>query len=336
MSSNIITFEYNTSSTLTKFSSVLLAYDLYPQDVVKKTSSLWNVSYNKDDLISKPVRMNELYKIFCSSSQNSIYNSTTFAQLKVDFCLQPESYPSYYCPNNIGDFNNLNTTSCSRLISTNPEFNNTDLGNRMQCSELKRYLDIDSTNDDVKTVMQTGYRNFCSKYPTMKECQCYNRSLFDAYNNAKAILSSGTSLPSGNESCWYIPCQYQTNIQVDPSLQEAYARVQCPNVCQNIIAAVNVKNVSLNNISMSNNCLATSGNAVKDDVSDKMTEKDVQVVLKTKEPSRTNAQETSNGKDQTTILWIVISVLGFCIVIILLLSLISSFSKKKTKDKQIQ
>lgn len=200
-----------------------------------------------------------------------------------------------------------------------------------------KYLDIDSTDDDVKTVMQTGYQNFCSKYPTMKECQCYNRSLFDAYKNAKAILSSGSSLPSGNESCWYVPCMYHTNIQVDPTLQQAYGKVQCPNVCQNIVAAVNVKNVSLNNVNLSSDCLASSTNTIKDDISDQMTKKDVEMLLTTKAPPTTAKPQQMSLSDNNpnALFWILVA-FGGSLVVILLASLRTRNPKKKTKDMQIQ
>ena len=34
---------------------------------------------------------------------------------------------------------------------------------------------------------------------------------------------------------------FENNITVDPNLLNAYNKIQCPNVCQNIVAAINVK-----------------------------------------------------------------------------------------------
>lgn len=292
--SDTITFEYISTDTLTTSSSVLKADDLAPKTVVKSTGSYWKVTYLLSDVMARTSRINAIYNIFCSSSQNSTYNSDTFTQLRIDFCLQPETYPSLYCPT-IQDYNSLNTDTCSRLYSTNSDFNNSKISNKVQCSGLTQYLDVSSDDTTMKTAVQNGYKTFCSNNKTMRECQCYNRANFTAYQNAKTILSTGSSLQSGNECCWYIPCQFQTNITVDPDIQNAYDKIQCPSVCQNIVAAVNVKNAVFSDISLSNSCVGTEENVEKD-ISDNVSkteakqlfqEQEKKTAVATKKPSDT-------------------------------------------------
>jgi len=329
MSTTLITFEYTTVDTLTTSSSILKADDLVPLSVVKQSGSVWNVSYSLSDVMASSSRINAIYKIFCSYPQDTTKNLTTFLQLRLDYCIQEESYPDLYCPNNIGDYNNLNTNTCSRLVSTNSDFNNTQLSNKIQCYGLKQYLDVGSTDETMKSVVQLGYKNFCSNNPTMKECQCYNRANFDAYKNAVSILSTDSSMKSGNESCWYIPCQYKTNIQVDPDLQSAYENVQCPNVCQNIIALVNNKNVSLSDISLSNNCIASNVDSIKESITDNITNKEATKIYSAEETkskattaSPKSASATTITIDQKT-LFIFLGGFGIFIVIIVIINLAS-------------
>jgi hypothetical protein len=270
-----IVFQYSTTdTTLSTTSPVLKVDDLAPTSVVKATGSLWNITYSWNDLQQKASRIQALHSLFCTSPQNSAYNQSTFAQLRIDFCIQPETYPSLYCPA-ITDYNKLGTNTCSRLYSTNNDFNNDKISNKIQCSGLVPYLDVSNTDSTMKTAVQNGYKTFCAANPTMRECQCYNRANFEAYKNTKEVLSSGGSMQSGNESCWYIPCQYQTNITVDPDIQNAYGKIECPSVCQNIVAAINVKNVVLSDISLSNNCFGTGSGTVKTDISSDATKKTV-------------------------------------------------------------
>lgn len=339
MSTTLITFEYNTVDTLTTSSSILKADDLVPISVVKKAGSIWNVSYSLKSVMETSSRINALYKIFCSYPQDTTNNLTTFLQLRLDFCIQTESYPDLYCPNNIEDFNNLNTTTCSRLISKNQDFNNIQLSNKIQCYGLKQYLDINSTDETMKTLVQQGYKNLCENNPTMKECQCYNRANFEAYKNAIKILSTdSSSMQSGNESCWYSPCIYKTNIQVDPDLQLAYGRVQCPNVCQNIIALVNNQNVSLSDISLSNDCIASNTDSIKENITDNITNKEATKIYtaeetksKTTTPSPTS--KTSITIDQKTLLIIIGSSVGV-MVVIFVINLIFSGKPNQLVDKK--
>lgn len=340
MSTTLITFEYTTTDTLSTSSSALKADDLDPVSVVKKAGSVWNVSYSLSSVMASVSRINAIYKIFCVYPQDTTNNLTTFLQLRLDFCIQAESYPSYYCPTNIVDYNNLNTNTCSRLVSTNPDFNNLELSNKIQCYGLKQYLDIDSTDETMKSVVQQGYRNFCYNNPTMKECQCYNRVNFEAYKNAISILSTDASMQSGNESCWYIPCQYKTNIQVDPDLQSAYGNVQCPNVCQNIIALVNNKNVSLSDISLSNNCIATSTDSIKESITDNLTNAEATKIYSAEETkSKTTTAPPKSSASTITIdqktLFIALGGLVLFVIIIFIVNVASgkpntSVDKKTT------
>lgn len=326
-------FEYTTSSTttLTKTSSELKAYDLLPTSVVKKTgsSTVWNISYSTTELLKSPSRINAIYTIFCSSSssQSSTYNNETFTQLRIDFCIQPETYPDLYCPE-IEDYNDLNTNQCSRLYSENNDFNNDKISNKVQCSGLTQYLDVSDTNDTMKTVVQNAYKKFCANNKTtMKECQCYNRYNFENYQNAKTILTSGSSiLQSGNECCWYLPCQFRTNITVDPDIQNAYDRISCPSVCQNIIANINVKNVNMSNINLSNNCVGTSTNEeVKKDISDEIKTKEEATSLFEKEKIQisTSTLPPSNQRyDKNKLILILILVLILVLIIIRMIVLI--------------
>jgi len=262
---DVVDFQYTTTATLTTSSTSLTAYNIQPTSVSKSGTNTWKVSYNKSDLLQNANRLNSIYKIFCRGTQWTQDNYDAFTQLRVDFCVQPEtSSPSLNCPT-ITDYNNLNTTTCSRLVSLNQDFNNEDLSNYVQCSGLVDYLNVDNTDTSgLKTVVQNGYKKLCSANPTMRECQCYNRATFQAYKDVSSVLSKDSTLQSGNDSCWYIPCLYQTNIMVDPVLQNAYGKVQCPNVCQNILAAVNVGTANISGIKFSNNC--GGGSSANNDV----------------------------------------------------------------------
>lgn len=323
-----ITFEYSTTSILSISSSDLKADDLLPTKVVKKSGNIWSVSYLLSDVMKKANRVNALYNIFCSSSQNSDYNSNVFTQLRIDYCMQPETYPSLYCPN-ITDYNNLNTNSCSRLYSTNSDFNNSNISNKVQCSGLVGYLSVSNTNDTMKTAVQNGYKSFCSANKDMRECQCYNRSNFEAYKNAYSILSTDSIMQSGNESCWYIPCQYQTNITVDTDIQNAYNRIECPSVCQNIVAAVNVKNVNFSDISLSNKCIGTSTDVIKKDISANVSNEKTDILFKEVAitPPATNPP-TGKLSLNTYI------VIGVSVVIVIILILIVILAILRAKNKQ--
>lgn len=322
-----ITFEYSTTTTtLSTSSSVLKADDLLPTNVVKKSGYIWSVSYLLSDVLKKANRVNALYTIFCSSSQNSDYNSSVFTQLRIDFCMQPEDYPSIYCPD-ITDYNNLNTNTCSRLYSTNNDFNNSNISNKVQCSGLVGHLNVSSTDDTMKTAVQNGYKSFCLANKNMRECQCYNRANFEAYKNAYSILSNGSVMQSGNESCWYIPCQYQTNITVDTDIQNAYNRIECPSVCQNIVAAVNVKNVNLSDISLSNNCIGTSTDVIKKDISANVSNEKTNTLFKEVATTPTTTSPPS-GKPS----WIMIVVV-VCIVVVVIMVLIAMIVVVSTQNR---
>lgn len=327
--SSFTTFEYTTTSTatLTTTSIELKANDLAPITVSRKTgfSTVWNISYSTTELLKTAARINAIYTIFCSSSQSSTYNTETFTQLRIDYCIQPETYPDLYCPD-ITDYNNLNTNQCSRIYSTNNDFNNNQISNRVQCSGLAQYLNVSNTESNMKTVVQNAYKKFCANNKTtMKECQCYNRSNFEGYQNAKTILSSGSTLQSGNECCWYLPCQFQTHITVDPDIQNAYERVSCPSVCQNIIATVNVKEVSLSNINLSNNCVGTStNNEVKKDISNEVTSKEEVNTLFQQEKSKASS---SSSLKITSNVFIVIVIFVIIIILIIVWFIVRSFIK---------
>lgn len=323
-SSSLTVFEYTTTSNtvvLTTSSAELKAYDLAPSSVAKKSGSsiIWNISYSTTDLLKSPSRLNAIYTIFCSSIQTSSYNTDTFTQLRLDFCIQPETYPDLYCPT-MTDYNDLNTNQCSRIYSTNNDFNNDKISNKVQCSGLKDYFNVSNTDSSMKTSVQNSYKKFCAtNKTTMKECQCYNRSGFESYQNAKTILTSGTTLQSGSDCCWYVPCQFQTNITVDPDIQNAYERISCPSVCQNIIATVNVKNVSLSNISLSNSCGGTSDNTettTKKDISEEIPSKEEANVLFEKEKQQTKTTSSLTRNQFITIIVVV------CVIFILIILLV--------------
>lgn len=181
----------------------------------------------------------------------------------------------------------------------------------------------------MNTSVQKKYKKFCAdNKTTMKECQCYNRTDFEAYQNANAILSSGSTLQSGNECCWYVPCQFKSNITVDPDLQNAYDRISCPSVCQNIIATVNVKNVSLSNINLNNNCVGTSTDnteTTKKDISEEISNKEQASVLFQKEKEKTTTSTSTNKLSKNTLILISVSV---AIVVFIIIGLIVSFTIK--------
>lgn len=321
--SETITFEYISTDTLTTSSSTLKADDLAPKNVVKPTTgSIWKVSYSLTDVMQKTSRINALYSIFMSSSQSSTYNSETFTQLRIDFCLQPETYPSIYCPT-ITDYNNLNTNTCSRLYSINSDFNNSKISNKIQCSDLTQYLDVSNNNSTMKSAVQNGYKTFCTNNKTMRECQCYNRSSFTAYQNAKSILSSGSTMQSGNECCWYLPCQFQTNITVDADIQNAYDKIQCPDVCQNIIAAVNVKNVVMSDISLSNDCVGTNSSNVQKDISDSVSKSDTTQLFAEQEKKKSVAATTPSNTftlNRKSFIIIIAVVVVFVVILFIILA----------------
>jgi hypothetical protein len=319
--SSLTVFEYTTSSTsvLTTTSSELKAYDLAPSAVAKKSgsSTVWNISYSTTELLKYPYRLNAIYTIFCSSLQTSTYNTETFTQLRLDFCIQAETYPDLYCPK-ITDYNNINSNQCSRIYSTNNDFNNDKVSNKVQCAELAEYLNVSSTNTIMNTLVQKKYKKFCAdNKTTMKECQCYNRADFEAYQNANAILSSGSTLQSGSDCCWYVPCQYKDNITVDPDLQNAYDRISCPSVCQNIIATVNVKNVSLSNINLSNNCIGTSTDnteTTKKDISEEIPTEEQASVLFQKEKEKKTTSTDKLSKNTLILIIVSVVIVGFIII----------------------
>lgn len=320
-----ITFEYYSTTTLSVASSVLKADDLAPTSVVKKSTSMWDVSYSLSELYKSANRINAIYNIFCSYTQNSEYNSSMFTQLRINFCIQPETYPSIYCPE-IADYNKLNTNSCSRLYSTNNDFNNSNISNKVQCSGLVSFLNVSNTDDTMKAAVQNGYKAFCAANKDMRECQCYNRANFEAYKNAYNVMSSGSVMQSGNESCWYIPCQYQTNITVDTDIQNAYNRIECPSVCQNIVAAINVKNATLSDISLSNNCIGTSSDAIKSDISSGVGKEDANVLFEKTKDETTSTPAPQKPQLSITIIG-VIGGLAFLVVVLVIIIIIASRSK---------
>lgn len=327
--SETITFEYFSIETLTVASPVLKAGDLSPKTVVKSTGSYWKVSYLLSDVMQKTSRINALYNIFCSSLQNTTYNSETFTQLRIDFCLQPETYPSLYCPT-IEDFNELKTNTCSRLYSTNNDFNDNNISNKVQCAGLVQYLDVSSSNDTMKAAVQNGYKKLCENNKDMRECQCYNRANFSSYQNAKSILSSGTTLQSGNECCWYVPCQFQTNITVDPVIQNAYDRVACPSVCQNIVAAVNVKNAVFSDISLSNNCIGSTQSDVEKDISDNVDKIAAAKLFQEQEKKKYTTTITPTKAFVMTrqnFIYIVVGGIVFVVVVMMIILLMASKDK---------
>lgn len=314
--SSSITFQYTTTENLTASSAALKAFDLVPTSVVKSGTNTWNVSYAKDAVLAKASRLNALYNIFCSSAQYTASNQDVFTQLRIDFCVQPESFPNDFCPH-IEDFNKLGEAkACSRLYSTNTDFNNSNISNRVQCSNMTKYLDIRDTDETMKAAVQNGYKAFCKANPTMKECQCYNRAIFSTYKDAITALSSGgTTLQSGNESCWYVPCIYRTNITVDPDIQKAYDRVQCPNVCQNIVAAINVKTAVFSDLSLSNDCTGGSSQADKvvEDISKSVKKTEVSKQFEVaKEQLATQKPQAPQTMSTTTLVVIVV----VCVVVV--------------------
>lgn len=331
---SVATFQYTTTENLTTASTALKAFDLAPTSVVKKGTNTWDVSYATDALLSKASRLNALYGIFCSGTQYTDANQDAFTQLRIDFCLQPETYPSYYCPF-VADYNKLGETkACSRLYSTNNDFNNSSISNKVQCSGLTKHLDVRDTDEAMKAAVQNGYKQFCKANPTMKECQCYNRATFTAYKDAVAALTSGgASIQSGNESCWYVPCQYQNNITVDPDIQQAYARVQCPNVCQNIVAAINVKTAVFSDISLSNDCVGSSaatGGTIVEDISKGVKKEEVAAqfeAAKTQPATKTSQASVSTGV-------IVGVVVGVVVVVVVLVAYFESPPTKKASGRR--
>lgn len=260
---------YYVGTTKPSTSSLTIS-DLVPTAITQNTSTLWYVDYSESKASSNANYINGLYNIFYTMDS---HNKTMLDNLRVDYCTRNEDYPKSYC-SSIDDFNKIESkNTCSRIFSTNATHNSSYYGtNFVNCPGLSTLLTPGSDNYSVlETDLQTKYKTFCDNNLYAKECQCYNRSQFDGYKSAYSVLSSNNSntILNGNDICWYIPCQFKDRIVVPPNLIQSYDKVECPSVCQNILAVLDAKTVYVSDIDMVNNCGkdSTDSNGSNTDIS---------------------------------------------------------------------
>lgn len=235
---------------------------------VPYVSTIWKVTYQIQELTYYVVnwfltrytstsQLNSLISAVnqATSANPSVYipsyrdlNIDTLNSLRYQFCFAPEPLNEQYCP----EIPNYNSTSenvrCSRIVSTNQQYNNSmDASNKVRCSQL--YTELTDPKNDRYSDTSAVFRQYCSRYPESYDCQCFARAGNNLYQQTKDALGGAAV----NDVCWYKPCSFQTNIFVPSELLNAPA--SCPSACANVIIAADVKGkVDINNVSMNNTC----------------------------------------------------------------------------------
>lgn len=222
--------------------------------------NVWKITYNLPEPYTY-YAVNSLLQKFAdpnNTAQNNALSATTLSMnyyqknldtckdLRYTFCFTPETDPNLFCPT-IPNYNSTSPTIvCSRVVSSNNQFNNAnDSSNLVQCSQLSVPL---WTSDPSVTASFTQY---CNKNTTSYDCQCYNRSKVSLYQTVKDSLADAAVA----DTCWYKPCMYQSNIYVPPELQATPK--PCPSVCANVIVNADVKGgVNMQDISLVNVCFS--------------------------------------------------------------------------------
>ena len=338
--------------------------------IANENSTTWKMIYSKS-IFDTGVRNGNITPLqrannyFLSAQQKtnlgSVYlaaNQDTFQDLRIQFCIYTDTL---YCNNQPLSFNGadpvytMSMNKCSRMIgSGNAPFNQVSMtSNPVACDSLLKYLNINEPSSNIKDAVLARYSNFCDTNVDLLECQCYNRQKFRAFQDTRQILSGNNqqSMVNGNEVCWYTPCQYTRNIMMPTELQTSYDRVQCPNVCQNIVAAINVREANFNNIALSTNCGGSTVNNIQAQTTTgsssppqtiQMTPAPVVVDIRpnapvdekkfdsiTVPPSSQKSSETRNGLSKTAMIIIIVS----CVVGIPLIVAIGVFvARKYTKN----
>lgn len=276
MSSSTISFYTYNTQTLTIASSTIsfTIMDTSNQTIPKKIipvsvslvtgkTTIWTVTYNVQDMIAYAVGLNLVYDMFLgiqlSPNLPTAYvtqNQSNFDYLRSLFCFQSDTN----CPV-ITNYNNTKNPVCSRLISANPAFNNNAPGNNINCNQFLQGIlgqSIGTSPSTSSSVIQSNFSSYCTNNPSSLDCQCYLRNNDTNYKAVTTMLASSSNQASvtsfGNDVCWYTPCQFQNNILVPVNLISASTTVNCPNVCAQIISAINVQNVNITGNTFSQNC----------------------------------------------------------------------------------
>lgn len=230
--------------------------------------TIWKITYEIQELTF--YILNWLLTLYTGSAQNtglinattqaananpSVYipsyrdmNMDTLNSMRYGFCLTPEPLNLQYCP----EIPQYNSTSddvlCSRVVSTNKQYNNSmDSTNKVRCSLI--YTELTDPKSDRYADASAMFHQYCLANPESYDCQCYARAQKSLYRQTKDALGGAAV----NDVCWYKPCSYQTNIFVPPELLNAPA--SCPSACANVIIVDDVKGrVDVDNVSMNNDC----------------------------------------------------------------------------------
>lgn len=352
MSDNDITFYLWRSQGQPNANDYLIS-NVAPR-ISRENASVWKMTYNKsvfdngvqsgnmtplkkaNDYFMSPDQITNLGDAYRATNQN------TFQDLRIQFCIYVDTLYCYNLPRNFNSTDpvyTMSTDKCSRLFgSANAPFNQVSMTNNpVACADLKKYLNISEPSSNIKDAVQARYSSFCDANVDLLECQCYNREKFDAFQNTRQILSGNNqqSMVNGNEVCWYLPCQYQRGVMMPQELQTSYDRVQCPNVCQNIVAAINVNQANFNNISLSTNCGGSTVDSLKNQqntvspLTIQMTpapvvdirpnapidENKFNTIITSPSPLPSSPVQTHNGLSRTAI----IAILVVCIVVVVLI-----------------
>lgn len=230
--------------------------------------TIWKITYQIQELTF--YILNWLLTMYTSSAQitglinavtqatnvnRSVYipsyrdlNMDTLNSLRYNFCFMPEPLNLQYCPE-IPRYNSASDDiKCSRVVSTNRQYNNSmDSTNKVRCSLF--YTELTDPTSDRYADASAMFRQYCMGNPDSYDCQCYARAQKNLYKQTKDAMG-GVAV---NDVCWYKPCSYQTNIFVPPELLNAPAN--CPSACANVIIVDDVKGrVNIDNVSMNNDC----------------------------------------------------------------------------------
>lgn len=264
---NVILYYYKSSSPTTSDLQVVGSSSITftNQGQVSTNTGIYNIQYtinydsynDVNNLIAKYTNVSsEFASKLSSNSTGTNYwqmNMNTLNSLRRKFCFQPAQY-NYNCPTIIRYTSTSDEKLCSRIIENKALYNdNNDPNNYIKCSQFISDLSGIPTSEAA-----ASFRQFCSENPNSWDCQCYVRNDVPIYQSLKSALTStdGTSGSGINDTCWYGPCAFQSNIFVPPDL---LPQTYCPPVCANVIINEAVGgNINQQNIFMENQCFQNS------------------------------------------------------------------------------
>lgn len=122
---------------------------------------------------------------------------------------------------------------------------NMDLETGLFCRNVFNQLPASSSGIS----RQEEIERMCTRYGTLKACECYNRETDDAFKKWEQYISGGVP-----DACWYRPCKFEGNdrLVTDEMIE---ARKSCSaTFCQNLIQVVGNDSTAIEDLQATVNC----------------------------------------------------------------------------------